>query len=476
MKSPIILSASVILLLLLSFLAVLGNVQLASAADDFELRATQVSIDTIQPGKTNYVSGWENKLRSLGVNALRLQTGGEGVTLGLNPTTYPGTWDSNLEWLLTHITGLDRNGAGTSTGFKCWFQSLGDPWGGLFGINDLNQNFPPMSISAAKAIIDKLAGANSLNHNFITDSRIMFWAVGNECKVSSGGTPNSLYYFLIDLMDYIRSKGGVVIANSPEVDDSLYAFAGSVPLFQGHADYMELHAYHLWELIHDYALGVPSFGCDYRWDDWQAALQTYLSTQIANRGSFSVNRLILGEFGIWTGFSSEYGVTTLATFTDQNRVDYYNHYFAALKAVGFLNAAFFSATWAGPYYMIDGDGALLSGCEVIAANFAGNSPFPTANPTPAPTPGGGGGGGGEDSTPAPTIQPTPTLKPDPGLSWTSDSVFIGGFGLIGSVSMLPLLGLVAPVGRVLKNHSLHRMFRHRRRYRRPRRIRRIRRR
>jgi hypothetical protein len=145
------------LLLLLSFLAVLGNVQLVSAADDFVLKAAQVSINTIQPGTAMYISNWAAKLHEIGVNSLRLQQGGEGVTLNMNPTRNPATWDANLEWLLTHVTGLDRNGAGTPTGFKCWFQSLGDPYagGGLFGINDLNQDAPPMTIAAAKLIIDK---------------------------------------------------------------------------------------------------------------------------------------------------------------------------------------------------------------------------------------------------------------------------------------------------------------------------------
>jgi hypothetical protein len=342
----------------------------------YTIKAAQVSINTIQPSEEGdgYIAEWKERLHSLGVTSLRLQTGGTGVTLGLSPVTYPATWDTNLEWLLTHITGLDKDGVGTPTGFKCWFQSLGDPYGGHFGINDLNQDSPPIPIVAAKAIIDKLAGDNSLSHNFITDTRILFWSVGNECTVSVGGVPNALYYFLIDLMGYIHDKGGVVIANSPAVDDTLYDFAASVPLFEGHADYMELHAYHVWELIHHYSLG----GSNYNWDAWQTALQTYLEAQIANRGTFAINKLILGEFGMWYGYSPEWDG---ATFTNQNRIDYYSHYFAALTASGFINVAFFSATWAGIYYMISEDGTLLPGCnEIIKAYVTEPDPDPVTLP------------------------------------------------------------------------------------------------
>ena len=41
-----------------------------------------------------------------------------------------------------------------------------------------------MNINTVKSMIDKLAGNNALGHNFITDPRIIAWAVGNEVSLA----------------------------------------------------------------------------------------------------------------------------------------------------------------------------------------------------------------------------------------------------------------------------------------------------
>ena len=132
---------------------------------------------------------------------------------------------------------------------------MGTPWGTDFGIPDGRGGVGIISIDTAKSYIDKLAGNNALGHNFITDPRIIAWSIGNEVtvgtKYSNGAvTTNSEYWYLIQLHDYIRSKGGKTIANSPILDATAYNgnnwwldTIDTVPLFEGHADYFEIHSY-----------------------------------------------------------------------------------------------------------------------------------------------------------------------------------------------------------------------------------------
>jgi hypothetical protein len=400
MKRQIITVLFIVCLFATSFLAL--TVQPVEATSAFTTKSAEISINCIKSGQALYNSSWATLLHNLNIETLRLHGGNNGDVWGIN-MFQNSDWADNLEALLALID---------SNGFKCYFQSLGDPWGMLFGINDLNRvsgdNAPDgtgiinatglLDINTVKSKIDLLANegdGNSQNHNFITDSRIVAWSIGNECSCGSVGATNDVYTWVTAIMDYIRGKGGVVIADSPDIDG--YTFENTVPYFEAHADYMEIHAYHVWELTNYYSLG----GSSYDWDGWKSVLQTFLQDQMNNRGSFAATEVIVGEFGLWLGTATDMGVT--ATFTNQNRIDYYTHYFEALEAVGYKWVSFFSAFWASSYFMIDmPSGTLLDGCSVIATAY--QDVTPTTTPVPSVTP---------TTTPIPSPTGTPTITPAP---------------------------------------------------------------
>ena len=271
-----------------------------------------------------------------------------------------------------------------NAGLKCYFYSLGDPWGGEFGINDPTcLTTTPMDINLAKSYIDKLAGNNQLGHNFITDPRIAVWSVSNEVDFGNPAAPNSNYYWTIQMCDYIRSKGGAVTVPYPRINGGWDQYFDKVePMLQGHVDYLETHVYGVWQLANQYSLGNNQ----YNWAGWETYVRNALSNIVTYRGSFDINHLIIGEFGIWRGSGTTMGLTNYI-FTDQNRVDYYTHCFNAIHQVGLKNICFHYAIEENAQYfdgycrfgMItpvpDGihftgpAGQAYPGSEVIKANF-----------------------------------------------------------------------------------------------------------
>ncbi len=349
-----------------------GSVE-SSPAHSFLIKAANTPLNVIRPGTASYQSNWATIVKNtLGLNTLRFQMGGEGDVWHINMKQYPTTWAANLESLLNEVGNAS---------LRCYFYSLGDPWGGELGINDQAANISStIGIASAESLIDELAGNNSLNHDFITDPRIALWSVGNEANFGSSSSPNSNYYWVIQMCDYIRSKGGVVDVPSPIVDGQ---YCTGESLLAGHVDYLEMHQYGIWQLSIQFSLG----NSQYNWTEWESWLQSDLATSIADIGSFDLNHVILGEFGIWRGSGSDMGLTNY-TFADQNRVDYYASYFQAVNAVGFKNICFHysieeNSQYGNPefcrYGMItpvpDGihftgpAGQAYPGCDVIKANF-----------------------------------------------------------------------------------------------------------
>jgi hypothetical protein len=91
----------------------------------------------------------------------------------------------------------------------------------------------------------------------------------------------------------------------------------------------------VWQLTNLYSLG----GQTYDWAGWESWLYETLQDQVANRGSFDIDHIILGEFGIWRGEGSDMGLTAWS-FTDMNRIDYYTHYFNVIKRLELKNVCF----------------------------------------------------------------------------------------------------------------------------------------
>jgi hypothetical protein len=383
----------------------------------FTIRVTHVNLANILVGYSSYVPSWRTILQDLGVNTLRLWDGG-GSTPEINMVDYPATWATNLLNILDMINP-DRTGA---TGFKVYFQCLDQEWAAMLGIacydlgnsdgrtpalisvndggagwviNALTDRYRYSLTTAAeiaggysttKTYIDKLSGDNPESYNFFTDPRILTWPTGNECFYGDGVTVNvqkQVYDWTIAVNDYIASKGGKTTVNcglygtpSDPYDDS---FASLVPLFSGHADYMEIHQYGVYQLIHNFNLG----GGVYDWASWKTWLEGYYTTQLASKGAFSNDAILIGEFGIWHGYSTEWGG---ATFTDQNVVDFYTNYFEVLANVDVIKwVSFFHCFQAyggfENFYMVNINGGTLSGYSQIKAAYITN-PDP---PTPAET-------------------------------------------------------------------------------------------
>jgi hypothetical protein len=390
-------------------LASSGSIQ-SIPQNNSTIKSGSVQICSLKVGHPYYASNWAQVLHDLGINTLRLEAGSGGDSWKTNMVDNAASdaWAYNLDSLLSTVA---------NAGFKCYFQSLGDPFsGGIFGIDDLNLSpfeprYPsltspnnhsgwtysstyntystPISLNVAKGYVDKLAGNNSLGHNFLTDPRIIAWTIGNECyigtKNSNGSiTTNSIYAWITGLADYMRSKGAKVIANCPIIDatpnngDSWdQDFIDTVPLFQNHADYIEYHQYGLNELVrpnngvNQFALGNPATGCDYNWAAWSTWMQNVYAWQMANRGGFAADHVIAGEFGIWHGYDTE--GPKVATFSDQNCRDYYNYYFRALNAAGLKWMSFYAAFKTIRWGMISNTNPAveLAGCESIKAYYAG---------------------------------------------------------------------------------------------------------
>jgi hypothetical protein len=347
------------------------------APSGFIIKAADTPSNTIKPGNAAYLANWASSLKGIGINTLRITNGGSGDVWGINMVYNPTTWAANLESLLSTIS---------AAGFKCYFWSLGDKWGGNFGINDQAVDIPSaININTAKSYIDKLAGSNPLAHNFIADPRIAIWSVANEVNFGNPASPNGNYYWVVQICDYIRSKGGKVVVPYPRLNSGWEEYiAETEPLLRGHVDYLETHDYGTWYLANYYSLG----NSQYNWDGWKAFMKNRLLASSNGRGSFDMDHVILGEFGMWRGSGTDAGLTAY-TFTDQNRVDYYTHYFEALREVGFKNACFHYSIEENSHYDIsqycrygmitptpDGihftgpAGQPYPGAEVIKANFS----------------------------------------------------------------------------------------------------------
>ena len=113
-------------------------------------------------------------------------------------------------------------------------------------------------------------------------------------------------------------------------------------------------------------------------------------TQLANRRSFDLNQIIVGEFGMWLGTHTGEGANNWY-FTEQNQADYYNAYYQALEAVGikwtapyeaFMSPAhYYGFISAGTSYDTKPSGTPYAAYYTIAANYAGDT-FTPYTPTP----------------------------------------------------------------------------------------------
>lgn len=330
----------------------------------FQIRGASVTSDVFVPTARNYNPNAWQLLKEAGINTICVCGGIEGNALGLNINNNPNTWAQNLDGFLSNAAAY---------GIKVYFGDLGDTYGSLFGIINPGNNavLPATSISQAKTMINALAGNNSLGHNFITDPRILMWITSNETPIDNptifpDGT--TILSWNLQLCDYIRSLGGKVTIGSPYVGDSDYDYTVTLPLIQGHVDYLDIHAYLLSQWYNT---------CNKNYTSFLNYYKNYLATAVvqpALQSGYSLSQVILGEFGLWTGTGTDQGIT--ATFTDAERAVYYQAVFDAAKADGIQNVLFFTffseiepgGTYLTPNYGVVANGTFYPNLYDIISN------------------------------------------------------------------------------------------------------------
>jgi hypothetical protein len=317
------------------------------------VKTGEISLNFILPEMPHYQPNWVEICKSMGINTLRINDGAYGQ-VGVNPLMNPDNWHVKLERILNLI---DANG------FRCYWNWLGDEYGCEFGIYDMQLGMPgrplTLDVAAAKAIIDKLS-----NYGFLTDRRISHWVVGNECDITNPQTLSCL----IELSDYMRGKGAKTAAGdySYDWDNSTSRI---IPVIKDHFDYMEIHQYGTYQLMHDFNLGNGVFD----WEAFRLWLTRYWSNQFAYSEGIP---LYLGEFGLELGPSLE---SQGMNATAEDRINYFNTYFSVTKPLDLKWISFHSVFPAGSvstqnWGLIDLNGKRTPGANEVAAYYGGYVP------------------------------------------------------------------------------------------------------
>jgi hypothetical protein len=376
-----------------------GSIQYPSSGS-FVMKCANTPVNVFKPGTRSYQANAEQILREdLGLNTIRLTNGGEGGVWGTNMINN-ANWASNFEALLDAVC---------VNGLKAYYQSLSNGYGCEFGIREPFVS-NPMPIDEALLCIEKLAGdtsdstygsetihGNNLGKNFIQDLRIPMWSVANEVDFSNSWNVQ----WVLAVCDRIKSYGGKTVVPSPHYGSdwtSNFAWQRSILGEYGdHVDYLEIHMYGDWELEHYYTItqSTPTSQGSYDWNGWKTFMTDQLrSRTVDERGTFPIDHLYLGEFGIWRGYVGT-DMSGDSYYTDQDRKNYYTYYLQAIKDAGIVNVAFFTSFEENAYYernepdpthlvgrygMVAANteypifpepaGTLLPGAEVIAAEFS----------------------------------------------------------------------------------------------------------
>ncbi|MFH1228794.1 MAG: hypothetical protein V1678_00015 [Candidatus Aenigmatarchaeota archaeon] len=301
----------------------------------FTIRGTSMTIEVLTPTARNYYHNAWQLLKEVDANAIRVSGGIEGDVAHLNMINYPNEWAQNLDYFLS---------TAAQNGFKVYFSSLGTAYGTLFGIVSPGDTaigpFASTSITQAKTMIGKLAGNNSLNHNFITDPRVLGWVTSNEDDIFNSTVLN----WNLELCDYIRSLGGKAWLGQPVYNGVFDDWAIIEPILRGHMDMMDVH--------------IGAAGAFYNDPTYTAFYNLYYNALynhvIRNRGNFTLDQIILSEFGIWRGIGAGNGLDNI-TFTDLDRQTYYKSVFDSAKNTNIKNIMFLSF-----FSRINSDGSYLT--------------------------------------------------------------------------------------------------------------------
>jgi hypothetical protein len=332
-------------------------------------------------GPNNYQpNGWAI-LQDLGINTIDVRGGCGGQWIyRWDPSNDPTNWANNFEAFLAQAD---------SHGIKVMFSMLGDYWGGLFGITcpEPYGGFAGITVAQAKTLIDMLAGANSLNHNFFADPRIMMWSSSNEVDIGNSVTRD----WVLQTTGYMRSKGAKVFVSCPRNSQYSADWMGGIsfqavePVLRGHVDYMSYHDYRIYEyvLAKNAAVARGETGQTLYNTLYSAAYNLFkadLQNSVLNaRGLMSAENIVWGEFGLWIGYDSGAGIGLPATFTDADRGAYYSAVYQVAKDLGIKHMFNFlcfqqiegGGNYQRRYEIVDVGGVYFTTCTSVLQQYYG---------------------------------------------------------------------------------------------------------
>lgn len=318
----------------------------------FKIRGCHNSLENFHRGTPYFVPDRWEIIRELNLNTITLRGGGYGNIFKINMIINEN-WANNLDSILSDMA---------SHGLKTSFIQLATSYDTLLGIR-----YPDVPIDQAKAMIDELAGDNCLGHNFIADPRIWVWIVKDEPNLEDTNLRN----WCIQVCDYIRGKGGKAGIAHPRIG-SLGWYEGTMskhvePILSGHVDYLIYHLFRTAPFMEN-----PTY------EAFKAYQKDKIERYIEGKGSFSVNQIVLNEWGIWSGGGSGQGYT--GDVTEAQREIYYRATFDAMKASGIINTSFyqlFDDKAPQNYGIVEIDGTKHPAFNVVKENYSIEAP-----PTP----------------------------------------------------------------------------------------------
>ena len=297
--------------------------------------------------KTYPDQAWEQAV-DLGMNCIQFTGGPEGnfwhVQLNENHPygrTYNSDWAENLEAFLAKAA---------SYGIKVVMHGMGSYYGTCLGFVPPMYNYNPndpdgnplkyISLTEAERLLDKLAGDNSLGHNFLTDPRVAWWSPINEARMNLDYVKD----WTVNLLRMIKERGG---KTSVCINDGAHPYSESfpyiIPIIGNYIDYLQAHCYND-ACIHactDGGSGVDMYPLAY------AEFAHDFEAMMAGRGSFRKDQVMLTEFGCGHGTYSWHGGTD--TLTKQQQADYIKAAFDAAKAYGIENVFYHETIWIRPW-------------------------------------------------------------------------------------------------------------------------------
>jgi len=267
--------------------------------------------------------------KDLKFTASRSLSGKHGNVAHINMKN-DANWAENLYNLLTLFD---------SYGLKLVLHEMGDPWGTSLGLLAPYYNYQPASfygasatpISEGLAMIDELAGDNSLGHNFFTDPRMPYWQVINEANIEIA----EVQTWTAAIADRIRSYGGKVTGTLKDTNHRYAeAFPYIMPFLEQHFDLIQAHEYFYYVVTS--AISSQGAAAEVYQPIYDRAVQMF-NAMLGGSGPFRDDEVILGEWGFWHGSMKGPGMSTALTVTHHQHAEYIRGVFDAMKDVGLKN-------------------------------------------------------------------------------------------------------------------------------------------